>query len=108
MIVGMVAGGVLSLLIGIPAFRLRGPYFALATLAAGMIMFYLSVELHDLTRGHVGMPIPYEPGLANMIFEDRWSYVVLAGAFLALSACSSPHSSCAASSRIPTRCRARR
>lgn len=84
MIVGMVAGGVLSLLIGIPAFRLRGPYFALATLAAGMIMFYLSVELQDLTRGHVGMPIPYEPGLANMIFENRWSYVVLAGAFLAL------------------------
>ncbi len=55
------AGVAAALLIGLPAFRLRGPYFALAILAFAEAMKLLAVNLTGLTegsRGIYGIPPP--------------------------------------------------
>lgn len=84
MVVGMLLGAVAALLVGVPTFRLHGPYFALATLALGVIMLNLSVNLRSLTGGEGGLSVPFEPGWANMTFTDRWPYALIIGVYLLL------------------------
>lgn len=84
MIVGMLLGAVAALVVGVPTFRLHGPYFALATLALGVIMLNLGVNLRNLTGGEGGLSIPFEPGWANMTFGDRWPYALIMGVYLLL------------------------
>ena len=71
---GMMAGGLtamlLALLVGLLALRLKGPFFALATIALTAIMEILAVKFDNLTGGSVGITIPYRPGLENMIFQN--------------------------------------
>ena len=56
---GIMAGGVCgalgSLIIGIPAFRLRGPYFALAILGFAEVVKLLTMNLTWLTQGSQGV-----------------------------------------------------
>jgi len=58
---GMVFGGFFSMLIGLfvgwVCFRLRGPYFALATLAGGEIIRLIATNWESLTDGMVGILI---------------------------------------------------
>jgi branched-chain amino acid transport system permease protein len=58
---GMLFGGVTAMLIGLfvgwVCFRLRGPYFALATLAGGEIFRLIATNWEDLTDGMVGILI---------------------------------------------------
>lgn len=58
---GMLFGGVSAMLIGLfvgwVCFRLRGPYFALATLAGGEIFRLIATNWEDLTDGMVGILI---------------------------------------------------
>ncbi|MDQ1334189.1 MAG: branched-chain amino acid transport system permease protein [Thermodesulfobacteriota bacterium] len=58
---GMMFGGIVSMLIGLfvgwVCFRLRGPYFALATLAGGEIFRLIAVNWESLTEGMVGILI---------------------------------------------------
>jgi branched-chain amino acid transport system permease protein len=82
LILGMVFAGLIALLIGIPTFRLHGPYFALATLAMGAILLNMAVNFRELTGGEGGLSIPFDPGWANMTFADRWPYAIIMGAFL--------------------------
>ncbi|MDI3317570.1 MAG: branched-chain amino acid ABC transporter permease [Bacillota bacterium] len=49
---------VAALLIGSITFRLRGPYFTLATIATAEILRLLVLNLKDLTGGAVGLPTP--------------------------------------------------
>jgi branched-chain amino acid transport system permease protein len=81
-LVAMVLGAVVALLVGIPTLRLRGPYYALATLALGMIVLNLAVRLRKLTHANAGFSIPFTPSLGNMTFFDQWPYVVIAGGYL--------------------------
>jgi len=58
---GMVFGGFFSMLIGLfvgwVCFRLRGPYFALATLAGGEIIRLIATNWESLTEGMMGILI---------------------------------------------------
>jgi branched-chain amino acid transport system permease protein len=58
---GMLFGGIIAMLIGLfvgwVCFRLRGPYFALATLAGGEIFRLIATNWEDLTDGMVGILI---------------------------------------------------
>ena len=58
---GMVFGGIAAMLIGVVVgwvcFRLRGPYFALATLAGGEIFRLIATNWESLTEGMVGILI---------------------------------------------------
>jgi branched-chain amino acid transport system permease protein len=71
-------------LISWPTFRLRGPFFAIATMAFNEVALALANYAEPLTGGARGLSIPFRAGLANMIFADRWKYALLMFAFLAL------------------------
>ncbi len=55
MVVAAMIGVVGGLIIGIPAFRLRGPYFALAILGFAEVMKLLTLNLTRLTEGSKGI-----------------------------------------------------
>jgi branched-chain amino acid transport system permease protein len=52
-----VCGALVSMLIGLPALRLRGLYFAISTLAAQFILSYLFKILQPLTNGVSGLVV---------------------------------------------------
>ncbi|MEA1946007.1 MAG: branched-chain amino acid ABC transporter permease [Thermodesulfobacteriota bacterium] len=58
---GMAFGGIFTMLVGLfvgwVCFRLRGPYFALATLAGGEIFRLIATNWESLTEGMVGILI---------------------------------------------------
>jgi branched-chain amino acid transport system permease protein len=70
----MLAGGgicaVLGLALGLPSLRLPGFYFAMATLAFGMIVSELALAEQWLTNGSVGMPAPSFPAP----FDTPWGF----------------------------------
>lgn len=53
-IVGMVIAGIVALIVGIPTFKLKGHYLALATLGFGIIIYTAFKELRELTGGSNG------------------------------------------------------
>lgn len=81
--VALLAAG-MAMLISWPTFRLRGPFFAIATLAFNEVAFVLANHMESLTGGPRGLMIPFKAGFANMIFRDRWQYAVLMFIFVAL------------------------
>ena len=66
-----------AVLISWPAFRLRGPFFAIVTMAFNEVAFVLANYFDAFTGGPRGLVIPFRLGLANMIFRDRMSYALL-------------------------------
>ena len=48
----------LSLLLALPALRVRGPYFGLTTLVAVLMLQNFVVVFADLTGGEIGLTIP--------------------------------------------------
>jgi branched-chain amino acid transport system permease protein len=77
--IGMLAGGALaavaSVLIGYPCFRLRGPFFAMSTLAVLEVFRILAVYASDLTGGSTGLSIPIRFGLGSLVFRDKMPYL---------------------------------
>jgi branched-chain amino acid transport system permease protein len=87
--IGMVAGGVVagiaSLPIGWLCFRLRGPYFAIATIATAQVLMLIFLKFRDLAWGAEGTTIP---NLGNsplmMQFDGKTGYYYVALGLLAL------------------------
>ncbi len=83
---GMLVGAVLSTLvaigIGIPCFRLKSHFFALATIAIGEVLRYLASYWRDLTQGGVGLLIPFKPGIENFMFKSKLPYAYIALALM--------------------------
>jgi len=64
MVVAAIIGVIGGLIIGIPAFRLRGPYFALSILGFAEVMKLLTLNLTPLTEGSKGIfNIPSLPSI---------------------------------------------
>jgi branched-chain amino acid transport system permease protein len=78
MLPGAVLAAVMALLIGGVCFRLRGPFLGLATLASTEVIHIIAVNWRSLTRGSEGIGIPFKPGLANFIFDNKTSYFYFA------------------------------
>jgi branched-chain amino acid transport system permease protein len=76
--------GVVAVLISWPAFRLRGPYFAIVTMAFNEVAFVLANYFDVLTGGPRGLVVPFRLGLSNMIFRDRMSYAILMLGYVAI------------------------
>src|SRR6478672_9751203 len=82
--IGMIAGGVVAMLASLPigalCFRLRGPYFAIATIATAQVLMLIFLKFRDFAWGAEGTTIP---NLGNaplmMQFEAKaaYYYVVL-------------------------------
>jgi branched-chain amino acid transport system permease protein len=74
----------ISALISWPTFRLRGPFFAIATMALNEVAAVFANYFGGLTGGPQGLLIPFRAGFVNMIFVERWKYSLLTGGFMVL------------------------
>lgn len=77
--------GLCAVLISWPTFRLRGPFFAIATMALNEVAAVLANYSDRLTGGARGLLIPFKAGFDHMIFVERWKYCALMFAFMALT-----------------------
>src|SRR5471030_2950760 len=87
--IGMLAGGVVAALASLPigalCFRLRGPYFAISTIATAQVFMLLFLKFRDFAWGAEGTTIP---NLGNaplmMQFEAKAAYYYIALGLLAV------------------------
>ncbi len=79
---GMFAGAGLAILvaigIGVPCFRLRSHFFALATIAFGEVLRHVASYWRGLTQGGVGLLIPFKPEIGNFMFRGKIPYAYIA------------------------------
>lgn len=73
---------ILGLVIGYPCFRLRGPFFTLATIAIAEVLQILAVYFKNLTGGSEGLSIPFNPSFLNLSFEAKTGYALIAYCFM--------------------------
>lgn len=83
-LMGGVVAMAFALLIGGVSFRLRGPYFALATIAFGEILRLVAKNLPTVTGGDVGVQVP-ALFVGNVNRSFYWAAVVLAAVALAIT-----------------------
>ena len=67
-VVSALLAGAYSLLIGIPAFRLRGPYFSIATIGIGEATRLIALNWNALTGGASGLTLSSAPPLRTQYF----------------------------------------
>jgi branched-chain amino acid transport system permease protein len=87
--IGMVAGGIVAMLASLPigalCFRLRGPYFAIATIATAQVLMLLFLKFRDFAWGAEGTTLP---NLGNaplmMQFDAKAAYYYIALALLTI------------------------
>ena len=87
--IGMFAGGIVAMLASLPigalCFRLRGPYFAIATIATAQVLMLLFLKFRDFAWGAEGTTIP---NLGNaplmMQFDAKAAYYYIALGLLAV------------------------
>ena len=65
-----------------PTFRLRGPFFAMATLALNQVALVLALYFDKVTGGPAGITMPFDPSLREAAFIERWKYGVLVLVYL--------------------------
>ena len=84
---GMLVGVVLSIgagfIIGFLSNRLKGPYFALSTIAFSQVLLIGVSRWRGFTSGAEGIPVPFRPGLATLgLGHVGWVYMALAMALI--------------------------
>jgi branched-chain amino acid transport system permease protein len=83
MLVGVCVSVVAGFIIGFLSNRLRGPYFALATIAFAQVLLIVASRWRALTQGSEGIPVPFRPGFATLGLDHvAWVYVALVVAVL--------------------------
>lgn len=87
--IGMILGGILAAIVSIlvfyPCFKLRGLFFAMATMAFAQVLNILAVYWTGLTKGSIGLLIPFKPGWKEFIFQDKAVFAVIAFGYMVLA-----------------------
>ena len=86
--IGLAVGVLLALgagaMIGYLSNRLRGPYFALSTIAFAEVLKIVASRWRGFTAGSEGVPVPFRPGFWTLgLGHIAWLYLVLMVALLA-------------------------
>ncbi|WP_026869564.1 ABC transporter permease subunit [Inquilinus limosus] len=85
---GMFAGAAVAVVVAIaisyPCFRLRGPFFSLATIAFLEVFRVVALHFRDLTGGANGLMIPLKMGWQWMVFRERLPSLAIAFGLLLL------------------------
>ena len=80
--IGMFAGAAISaavaILISYPTLRLRGPFFALATIAILEVVRLLVIHEESWTGGSSGISLPLNIGWGWIVFREKINYVIIA------------------------------
>jgi len=83
MLAGAVISGAVAILISYPTLRLRGPFFALATIAILEVVRLLVIHEESWTGGSSGISLPLNIGWTWIVFREKVNYVIIAfGLFL--------------------------
>ncbi|CAM5779432.1 branched-chain amino acid ABC transporter ATP-binding protein/permease [Castellaniella caeni] len=83
MLAGAVISGVVAVIISYPTLRLKGPFFALATIAILEVVRLLVIHEESWTGGSSGISLPLNIGWEWMIFRNKTNYLIIAfGLFL--------------------------
>jgi branched-chain amino acid transport system permease protein len=85
----MLAGGVVAMLASLPigalCFRLRGPYFAIATIATAQVLMLLFLKFRDFAWGAEGTTLPNLGDAPLMMqFDAKAAYYYIALGLLAI------------------------
>jgi branched-chain amino acid transport system permease protein len=88
MLAGAALGALAALLLSAPTLKLKGHYFALATLAFGEVIRVVAGTWQAVTGGQAGISVPFSPdSLAAFQFKStRPYYYILLGALVLVSA----------------------
>src|SRR5680860_1169899 len=87
LLLGALIAVAVSMVIGLPAFRLRGPYFSIATIAVGEIAFLIFLNW-GFVGGARGLSIPIkEDSFLELQFsgQQKWEYYYIAASLLLLA-----------------------
>ena len=87
--IGIIAGGIVAVLASLPigwlCFRLRGPYFAIATIATAQVLMLLFLKFRSFAWGAEGTTIPFLGNAPLMMqFTGKLPYYYLALGLLAI------------------------
>ena len=87
--IGIVAGGLVAVLASLPigalCFRLRGPYFAIATIGTAQALMLLFLKFRNFAWGAEGTTIPYHGNAPLMMqFDAKAGYYYIALVMLAI------------------------
>ena len=79
---GLLVGVLVSIgtgaMIGYLSNRLRGPYFALSTIAFAEVLRIVASRWRGFTSGSEGVPVPYRPGFLTLgLGHVAWLYLIL-------------------------------
>jgi branched-chain amino acid transport system permease protein len=84
--IGMIAGGLLAavagILLGLVTFRLRGPFFTMATIAFAEVLRIVAVNWRAVTKGSEGLTLDSTPDAAMFVFGSLRTYVLVAWAIM--------------------------
>ena len=80
--IALAAGAMVSVaagfVIGHLSNRLKGPYFALATIAFSQVLLIVAGRWRGFTQGSEGIPVPFRPGLWTLgLDKAAWLYLTL-------------------------------
>jgi branched-chain amino acid transport system permease protein len=84
---GLLAGVAVSIgagfIIGYLSNRLKGPYFALSTIAFSQVLLILASRWRGFTQGSEGIPVPFRPGFWTLgLSHPAWLYLALGTALV--------------------------
>ena len=85
LLIGAVFASLLGLVIGFPSMRLKGDYLALATFGFGVIVYSISKNWVDLTRGPMGLPGIPKFSVFGFELQPVWAYLILVVVFVAVT-----------------------
>jgi len=85
LLIGACLAALLGLIIGIPSIRLKGDYLALATFGFGVIVYSVSKNWVELTRGPMGLPGIPGFSVFSFQFSGVWAYLILVAIFVSLT-----------------------
>ncbi|MEW6054284.1 MAG: branched-chain amino acid ABC transporter permease [Nitrospirota bacterium] len=85
LVIGACFASIIGLIIGIPSIRLKGDYLALATFGFGVIVYSVSKNWVDLTRGPMGLPGIPKFSVFGFELQPLWTYLILVIFFVGLT-----------------------
>ncbi len=84
--IAALVAGLVGVLFGLPAVRIKGFYLLMATFAAQFLVMYVIRQWESVTKGDYGLEAP-SPSLWGFVFNTERSYFVLVLAVLVLATC---------------------
>ncbi|MEI7960795.1 MAG: branched-chain amino acid ABC transporter permease [archaeon] len=88
-IIAIILAGVLAAIFGfilaIPTHKLKGDYLALATLGFSFVIYAITLNWVELTRGPLGLPGIPKPDIFGVVFSDNLLFLILTLAIATVS-----------------------